>query len=119
MYERRHQPLLPRRQWLGRVARSVHLALKVVTVSLIVGVLGYHLLGGISWVDSLLESCMILAGMGPVAAMQNDVVKIFASFYALFSGFVLLAASGIVIAPFLHRLLHHFHADAGDAKTKK
>lgn len=115
MFERRHQPLLSRRLWLKRVAHSLRLALKVVAASLLTGVIGYHVLGGIGWVDALLESSMILAGMGPVAHMNNDAVKVFASFYALFSGFILLAASSIILAPFLHRLLHHFHADNRDA----
>jgi hypothetical protein len=41
--------------------------------------------------------------------MQNDAVKIFAALYALLSGFVLLSSFGIVMAPILHRFLHHFH----------
>lgn len=111
MFEHRHQPLISHHQWLRRVARSLRIALGVVAVSLVAGISGYHLLGHIGWVDSILEASMILAGMGPVAVMQNDAVKIFASFYALFSGFILLATSGIIMAPFLHRLLHHFHVD--------
>ena len=83
----------------------------VVTVSLLLGVLGYHVLGHLGWVDSFLEAAMILGGEGPIAQMQTDTVKIFASFYALFSGFIVLAASSIVIAPILHRLMHHFHQD--------
>ena len=63
----------------------------------------------LGWIDALLEASMILSGMGPVAPMQNETVKIFASFYALISGFVLLTSASIVIAPVLHRFLHHFH----------
>jgi hypothetical protein len=111
MYERRSQPLISRTQWLLRLARSLRVAGAVVGVSLLVGMLGYHFLGNLNWVDSLLEASMILAGMGPVAPLQGDTVKIFASVYALFSGFVLLAAAGIVLAPILHRLMHHFHQD--------
>jgi hypothetical protein len=52
---------------------------------------------------------MILSGMGPVSVMQNDTVKIFAALYAPMSGFVLLSSFGLVMAPVLHRFLHHFH----------
>jgi hypothetical protein len=52
---------------------------------------------------------MILGGMGPVAPLQTVAGKIFASFYALYSGVVLLAAVGILAAPIFHRFLHRFH----------
>jgi len=110
-YERRSQPILSRTQWLLRLLRSVRLAAMVVGVSLVIGILGYHFLGHLNWVDSFLEASMILAGEGPISPLQNDAVKIFASIYALFSGFILLAAAGIVIAPILHRLMHYFHQD--------
>ncbi len=111
MFEHRSQPLIPRTEWLWRLARSVWRALFIVFLSLLAGILGYHFMGHLKWIDALLEASMILAGMGPVSPMHNDAVKIFASIYALFSGFVILAASSIVLAPVLHRFLHHFHQD--------
>ena len=111
MFERRSEPLISQAQWLLRLLRSLRLASIVVGTSLAAGIFGYHVLGHMGWVDSLLEASMILAGMGPVAPLQSDAVKIFASVYALFSGFILLAAAGIVVAPILHRLMHHFHQD--------
>ena len=110
-YEHRSQPLLSRTLWFLRLLRSLRLAGTVVGLSLLAGILGYHFLGGFNWVDSLLEASMILGGEGPIGVLQNDAVKIFAALYALFSGFVLLAAAGIVMAPILHRLMHHFHQD--------
>ena len=110
-YERRSQPLISQAQWLLRLARSLRLAGAVIGISLLSGILGYHFFGHLDWVDSLLEAAMILGGEGPIAPMQNDAVKIFASLYALFSGFILLAAAGIVLGPILHRLMHHFHQD--------
>jgi hypothetical protein len=40
--------------------------------------------------------------------------KIFAIVYSLFSGIVFLGTAAIVIAPWLHRLLHRLHADEQD-----
>lgn len=111
MYERRSQPVISRSRWYMRMLRSLRMAVVVIGVSLLAGIIGYHFLGGLSWVDSLLEASMILGGEGPIAPMQNNAVKVFASFYALFSGFVLLAAAGIILAPALHRLMHHFHQE--------
>jgi hypothetical protein len=74
-----------------------------------IGMLGYHLIESMSWVDSLLNASMILGGMGPVTPLQTDAGKIFASFYALYSGVVLLASVGVLAAPILHRFMHRFH----------
>jgi hypothetical protein len=60
MYEDRNRPLLSRRKFAGRVARHLLLALFLVGIALDIGVLGYHFLGGLSWIDSLLNASMIL-----------------------------------------------------------
>lgn len=109
MYEHHSQPLLSRTQWFLRLLRSVRIAAMVVAVSLLIGISGYHFFGGLSWTDSFLEAAMIASGMGPVAPMTNEAVKIFAACYALISGFVLLTSAGIIMAPILHRFLHRFH----------
>lgn len=109
VYERRSQALISRNEWLQRVAGSLRQAAAIIGGALLCGVLGYHWLGGLAWVDSLLEASMILSGMGPVAPMHNDAVKIFASLYALASGCVVLTCAGIVLAPVYHRFLHQFH----------
>lgn len=43
--------------------------------------------------------------------------KLFASLFALYSGFVFVAMSGIVIAPIAHRILHYFHWEEGNSKS--
>lgn len=108
-YEKLSQPLLPKHLWVRRVTRSLLAALLFAGVSLMVGVAGYHYIGKLPWVDSLLEASMILGGMGPVATMGNDTIKVFASFYALYSGLFMIGATGLIIAPWLHRMLHQFH----------
>lgn len=75
------------------------------------GVLGYHFFEDIGWIDSLLNASMILGGMGPVTELKTDAGKIFASFYALFSGIVFLVTVGIIFAPIVHRFLHKLHID--------
>jgi hypothetical protein len=87
--------------------------LGVVVISLAAGVCGYHYLERLPWIDALLNASMILGGMGPVDAVKTDAGKIFASFYALYSGLALISVAGLLIAPLLHRCLHKFHIDAG------
>jgi hypothetical protein len=109
MYERHHEPLLPRAQFLLRLARHAAAALLLFAGSLGIGVLGYHELEGLAWIDALLNASMILGGMGPVDALRTEAGKIFASLYALYSGLVVLVVAGVIFAPLLHRLLHRFH----------
>jgi len=108
-YEHYTQPILPFRKWLHRLLRTARLALVIAAVALSVGILGYHFLGNLDWVDSILEASMILGGMGPVAPMNNNAVKLFASAYALMSGLVIIGTTGLLLAPWLHRMLHYFY----------
>lgn len=108
-FERRHEKLLPLRLFLWRFARWTTVAGAVVVISLAVGICGYHFLGGLQWIDSLLNASMILGGMGPVDTIKSNAGKIFASLYALYSGLALIAVVGILITPVMHRFLHKFH----------
>ena len=111
MYEHRTEPLLPRRKFLRRLAMHGLAAGGVVTVSLSLGILGYHFLAGLPWIDALLNASMILTGEGPVDPMRTATAKLFASFYALFSGVVFLAIWSILVVPVAHRLLHKLHLE--------
>lgn len=113
-FERRRDALLSRAAFFRRLGRHLALASVIVGASLGIGVLGYHHLGGLPWVDSLLNASMILGGMGPVDALKSDAAKIFASVYALFSGLVFIGVAGILAAPLVHRLLHRFHLEEDD-----
>jgi len=109
MYEHHRQPLAKQSVFAKRLAFNGIAGLILLVFSLSMGVIGYHFLENLSWIDSLLNASMILGGMGPVAPLQTVAGKIFASFYALYSGVVLLAAVGILAAPIFHRFLHRFH----------
>lgn len=109
MYEHHRQPLASRRTFLRRLALNATIGGAILVFSLGIGVLGYHFLEGLSWIDALLNASMILGGMGPVNPLRTEAGKIFASFYALYSGVILLASVGVLAAPIFHRFLHHFH----------
>ena len=83
----------------------------VIVVSLGAGLVGYHYIARFSWIDSLLNASMILGGMGPVGNLEGDAAKVFASVYALFSGIVFIAVLGMLLAPFVHRIMHKLHMD--------
>lgn len=86
-------------------------ALLAIAVSLAAGTVGYHALGDLAWVDAFENASMILGGMGPVDPITRTSGKLFASFYALYSGVVFLVVAGLLFTPVLHRLLHHFHLE--------
>jgi hypothetical protein len=111
MYEHRKQPLLSTAKFLERVARHWLAGFGVLGFGLGVGIIGYHYIAGLSWIDSLLNASMILGGMGPVDPLKTDAAKIFASLYALFSGLAFIGIVSVLLAPFVHRLLHRVHAE--------
>jgi hypothetical protein len=91
--------------------RSALAALVMVTAALIVGLCGYHFLNGEQWIDALVDATMILGGMGPVSLLNNDGAKLFASFYALLCGLVFIGTAAVLVAPWVHWLLHRLHSD--------
>ena len=100
-----------RRPFYHRFALALGLSAGLIGVSLGLGILGYHFVAKFTWIDSLLNAAMILTGMGPVGALNSDAAKLFASAYALFSGVVFITATGILLAPIFHRVLHRFHIE--------
>ncbi len=117
MFERKKEKLLPWPKFVGRMVWSFLLAWGIVAVALTLGVLGYHFIARLAWIDAVLNASMILTGMGPVDPMKDTPSKIFASAYALFSGVVFLSAMGIVLSPVFHRILHKFHLDDVDEQN--
>ena len=111
MFEHHKEPLLSRADFFRRMARYVAISFGITVVSLLIGILAYHYFEGLSWLDSLLNAAMLLGGMGPVAELHTVAGKIFASFYALFAGMVLLVAVGVLASPIIHRFLHYFHVE--------
>lgn len=109
MYERHDEPLATQQVFVRRLALNALIGFLLLMFSLGMGILGYHFLEGLSWIDALLNASMILGGMGPVNPIQTNIGKLFASFYALYSGVVLLASVGVLATPILHRFLHYFH----------
>jgi hypothetical protein len=111
MFEHPPKPLPPRPAFLRRVARSVGVSTTLLGISLGIGVVGYHAIAGLDWIDAILNASMILTGMGPVSPLRGAGAKLFASGYALFSGVVFVASAGLVVAPLAHRFLHRFHVE--------
>jgi len=101
------------------MVQSAGLAGVLILASLVLGIAGYHLFGGLSWLDALVNASMILTGMGPVDPILSVPGKLFESFYALFSGVAFLTIMAVILAPVVHRFLHRFHLDIADEPPGK
>ena len=111
MYEHHTELVISKKAFFIRMAKHVGTILPLITLSLGIGILGYHFIEGMSWVDALLNASMIAGGMGPVGELSTNGGKIFASLYALYSGLFLIAITGYLITPILHRLMHKLHKE--------
>src|SRR6267143_5520058 len=101
---------------MGRMARAIGFASAILVMALTIGTVGYRFAAGFSWLDAFLNASMILTGMGPVGELNTVCGKLFASFFALFSGVVFLTIMAVTLSPVLHRLMHKFHIDSEGLK---
>lgn len=112
MYEAKLNPPLTTALFRRRVLLHVSIVMALIATSLTAGILGYRFLSTphMAWIDAFLNAAMLLGGMGPVAPeLSNDRVKLFAGFYAMYAGLAFIAAGGLLLAPFIHRLMHKLH----------
>lgn len=118
-FETKSDPLAPRGVFFRRLGRNFLFMAGFVAFSLTVGTLGYHFLGGVGWVDGLLNAAMILTGMGPVDKMDTTAGKLFATAYALYSGIAFLTMIAVLVAPIYHRMLHRLHLETEEQEDQK
>jgi hypothetical protein len=111
MSQPRPRPLPPWKTFKRHLMRYGAYAGAWVLVSLVFGVMGFHWLAGQSALDALLNTAMLLGGMGPVGLINGTAGKLFGAVYALYAGLVFIGASAVVFAPVLHRLIHKLHLE--------
>ena len=100
-----------RRMLVRRLIRNAGIVSALVVLALTIGATGYHVFARLPWLDAVLNAAMILTGMGPVNPISTPAAKVFATFYALFSGVFFLTMVAVLLAPALHHFLHRFHLE--------
>ena len=103
--KRRHGPF-----W-RRMLLHFGISLGILAFSLILGIWGYEHYEHLPLRDAFLNAAMLLGGMGPVKTDLSEPGKLFAGFYALYAGLVVIAVAGLLLAPGVHHLMHHVHWD--------
>jgi len=111
MFENKNQPLATRKVFMNRLMKMAVIAFLATMVCLLIGILGYHYIGHLIWIDAIHNASMILSGMGPVANIDNVSGKLFSSAYALFSGVAFITNISIFLSPVIHRFLHKIHLE--------
>src|SRR4029078_13550174 len=109
LYEHRSKRPISIAAFGRRMLRHGALALAVTLASIALCMAGYMYYENLPWRDAFLNTAMLMGGMGPVDPPKTDGGKMFAGLYALYAGLVFLLVAGVVVAPVLHRILHHFH----------
>jgi len=110
-FEHRGQPVASRRQFLVRMFIAIGIWIVLTLVGLAIGIAGYAAFEGMSFVDAYVNAAMILSGMGPMGELKTTAGKVFAGSYAILSGLIIIIATGFVLAPIFHRILHRFHVE--------
>lgn len=111
MYESKSKSLITRKAFRKRMIFHVLLAVLVVVITLVVGVAGHIYFDDMAPGTALIASITLTSGLGLSIIPETTAGQLFTSFYGIFSGYVYIATSTIVIAPILHRILHKFHLD--------
>jgi hypothetical protein len=94
------------------MGRAIALWFALIGCGLAVGIAGYAGFEGLSLTDAYLNAAMILSGMGPAVEIKTTGGKLFAGTYAILSGLIIIIATGFVLAPIFHRVLHKFHVES-------
>jgi len=108
-YERFARRLASRDVYHRRLIGAGRIGIGLIAISLAIGIAGYAITEHLSVLDAFLNASMILSGMGPLHEPRTVAGKLFAGFYALYSGFAVLGIAAIMFAPVVHRLFHRFH----------
>jgi hypothetical protein len=100
------------RSMYQHLTRNSCLGLLLIAAALFIGMLGYHTFENMSWIDSFLNASMILSGMGPATTLATNAGKLFAGFYALFSGLAFIAIVVIMLSPIIHKFFRKMHMES-------
>ena len=118
MFEHRRQGLASPEVYRRRLVTSGSVGLVLIAISLGAGMAGYAGFEDLDFVDAFLNASMILSGMGPLYSPQTTGGKLFAGFYALYSGLAVLIIAAVMFAPVMHRVMHRFHLEQRDEDEK-
>ncbi len=111
MFESRHEALIPRRHFYRRMLKFLIAALLIDAMMVTLGAVGYRVIGGLPWIDALLNSALVITGNGPIGSIQSTAGKLFTVADALLGGITFVVVAAVLLAPVIHRMLHALNVD--------
>jgi len=95
--------------FIAHLTRNIIVGMILIAAGLYIGMLGYHHFEHMTWIDAFANASMILSGMGPLTPLLTNGGKLFAGFYALFSGLTFIIVIGLMLAPLIHKFFRKIH----------
>ena len=74
--------LASRTVFYSRIRRASTFALALVAVTLAIGMVGYHVLERMTWLDAFHQSALLLSGVGSAVEVMSPGGKVFDGIYA-------------------------------------
>ncbi|WP_340620280.1 hypothetical protein [Xenorhabdus siamensis] len=105
--------------FLLRLLRFFLHALIIFLIGIIPGVLGFFLIESHAIPDALLNSISMIGTQSLHIEPTSTLGKYFAAVYGLFLQAIFFIAVGLVVTPFVHRILHSWHIDDDDEDEGK
>ena len=84
--------------------RRVFYAVSGIVVVMVVGIVGFHQIEGMDWVNAIYFESMLATGQGPPLTLITDAGKIFASVMAFVSVGSVITALVVTLAPIISQL---------------
>ncbi|GAB1439010.1 hypothetical protein MASR2M36_17720 [Providencia sp.] len=94
-----------------RVLRFYFLALLVFFLGLLPGIIGFYFIEGHSLIESMLNALSMLSGQEIEPAPITRSGRFFIAIYGLFLQSVFIISIGLIVTPFIHRILHKWHLE--------
>ncbi|MBD1228591.1 hypothetical protein [Xenorhabdus griffiniae] len=88
-------------------------------IGIIPGVLGFFLIESHAISDAILNSVSMIGTQNLHIEPVSTLGKYFAAIYGLFLQAIFFIAVGMVVTPFVHRILHSWHIDNEDNEDVK
>jgi hypothetical protein len=111
IFEHHREPLLSRWNFVRRMAACALISLTLLVSAAALGAWGYYHWEHENWLDAMLNSVMIMTGLGLENPLITAEGKRFTIVFSFLSAFAFYSALGILFTPIIHRLLHRFHLE--------
>ncbi|MFZ5001158.1 hypothetical protein ACOY5P_17450 [Enterobacter asburiae] len=110
--EKFSQELLSLDKFLLRVGRFALRAAGIFLLGIIPGIVGFMMTEGLSFAESALNAVSMAGSQGVHFPPVSTGGKYFNALYGFYLQAVFFVALGVLISPFVHRIIHRWHLDS-------